>query len=118
MKNIVKIKNAVFYGYHGAMSEEQKIGGKFECDVEMYTDFSEAAANDDLTKTIDYSRVYQYINELVHTKKYYLIETLAMDIADALKKDFSSIMRVVVRVRKHNVPVGGVLDYVEAEVIK
>ena len=33
MQNIIKIKNATFYGYHGVRSEEQSVGGKFEVDV-------------------------------------------------------------------------------------
>ncbi|MBI9070350.1 MAG: dihydroneopterin aldolase [Melioribacteraceae bacterium] len=118
MENIIKIKNAVFYAYHGVMSEEQVVGGKFECDVDIYTSFADAAKNDDLTKTVDYSEVYKFIQELVHERKFYLIETLAIHIADKLKHHFEDIHKVTVRVRKHNVPIGGVLDYVEAEVTK
>ncbi len=50
MLNVVRIKNAVFYAYHGALKEEQFIGGKFEADVDMFFNFTEAAANDDLIK--------------------------------------------------------------------
>ena len=35
MQNIIKIKNATFYGYHGVRSEEQSVGGKFEADVDI-----------------------------------------------------------------------------------
>lgn len=118
MLNIIKIKNASFYAYHGALKEEQNIGGKFEADVDIYTNFSEAAKNDDLKSTIDYTDVYKFINKIVHEKKLYLIETLATIIADELIKKYPSIHKIAVRVRKHSVPVGGVLDYVEAEVIK
>ena len=118
MLNIIKIRNASFYAYHGAFSEEQKIGGKFEADIDIYTDFTEAARNDDLNLTVNYDDVYKFINRLVHEKKYYLIESLATVIADELLKNFNDIYKVAVRVRKNNVPVGGVIDYVEAEVIK
>jgi len=118
MVNIIRIKNASFYAYHGALQEEQNIGGKFEADVDIYTDFSEAAKYDDLKKTINYVEIYKFINKLVHEKKYYLIEALATTIAEGLVEKYNTIKKVSVRVRKHNVPVGGVLDYVEAEVIK
>lgn len=118
MTNIIRIKNASFYAYHGALQEEQNMGGKFEADVDIYTDFSDAAKKDDLKLTIDYHDVYKFINKLVHEKKYYLIETLATMIADELLKKYSGIQKIAVRVRKHSVPVGGVLDCVEAEVIK
>ncbi|MBI1939117.1 MAG: dihydroneopterin aldolase [Ignavibacteriales bacterium] len=118
MTNIIRIKNASFYAYHGALQEEQNIGGRFEADVDIYTDFSEAAKNDDLRHTINYDEVYKFINKLVHEKKYYLIETLAFVIADKLLEKYKGIKKISVRVRKHHVPVGGVIDCVEAEVIK
>ena len=118
MTNIIKIKNASFYAYHGARQEEQNIGGKFETDVDIYTDFSRAAETDDLSLTINYHEVYKFINKIVQEKKYYLIETIATIIADGLLQHYPKIYKIAVRVRKNNVPIGGVLDYVEAEVIK
>jgi len=116
--NIIRIHNAIFYAYHGALQEEQSIGGIFEADIDIYTDFTEAVAKDDLNLTINYDEVYKFVNKIVHAKKYYLIETLSSIIADELLKKYTSIKKIAVRVRKHHVPVGGVLDYVEAEVIK
>ncbi len=118
MINIIRIKNATFYGYHGVSSEEQYVGGKFEADIDIHTDFSEAANRDDLTKTVDYFQVYAFLNQFAVKRKYYLIETLAIEIADELIKKFSRIIKVAVRVRKNNPPLGGVVDCVEAEVIK
>lgn len=116
--NIIRIKNATFYAYHGALQEEQSMGGKFSVDVEMHTDFTEAAKEDDLNKTINYHKVYQFMNSIVNGKKFYLIETLAMTLADSLLERYDRIEKIVVRVRKNNVPIGGVLDYVETEVVK
>ena len=70
MINIIRIKNAVFYAYHGALAEEQAIGGKYEADIDIYTDFSDAARDDMLKETVDYHKVYQYIYKLVLGKKY------------------------------------------------
>ncbi len=116
--NVIRIKNATFYAYHGALKEEQTIGGKFSVDVDLYTDFREAAKNDDLSKTINYQQVYNFMNSIVNEKKYYLIETLATVLAESLLSEFKLIKKIAVRVRKNNVPIGGVLDYVEAEVVK
>ncbi|MCX7874641.1 MAG: dihydroneopterin aldolase [Melioribacteraceae bacterium] len=118
MINIIRIKNAVFYAYHGALQEEQSIGGKFEVDIDIYTDFSQAAKDDSLKETIDYDKVYKFASKIVHAKKYKLIETLATVLADEILNEYKSIYKIAVRVRKHSVPVGGVLDSVEAEVIK
>jgi len=118
MTNVVRIKNALFYAYHGALKEEQKIGGRFEANVDLYFDFSDAAATDELSKTINYANVYKYINKVIHEKKYYLIETLATIIADNLLKHYPQLEKVNVKVRKNNVPVGGIIEHVEAEVEK
>jgi dihydroneopterin aldolase len=118
MINVIRIKNATFYGYHGVSSEEQNVGGKFEADVDIYTDFSEAAAEDNLKKTVDYYEVYSFLSKLAINHRYYLIEAFATEIADELLKEYSQISKVAVRVRKNNPPLGGVTDCVEAEVIK
>ncbi|MEP0861120.1 MAG: dihydroneopterin aldolase [Ignavibacterium sp.] len=118
MENIIRIKKATFYGYHGVRSEEQSVGGKFEADVDIYTDFSKAAKKDSLTDTIDYHKVYKFLYRMALEQKYYLIEALAMRIADELLINFQTINKVAVRIRKNNPPLGGVVDCVEVEVIK
>ncbi len=118
MHSVIKIQDAVFYAYHGAMSEEQSIGGKYEADVELYFDFTEAAENDDLKKTVNYQQVYNYIEKKINEKKYYLIETIAVKIANGLLRDYPQLKKVTVRIRKSNVPIGGVIKHVEAEITK
>jgi 7,8-dihydroneopterin aldolase/epimerase/oxygenase len=118
MVNIIRIKGASFYGYHGVMSEEQNVGGKYEADVDIYTDFAEASAHDKLTETIDYQKVYSFLHKLVQEHKYYLIESIATKISDELLLNFLNIQKIAVRVRKQNPPMGGVVDCVEVEVIK
>lgn len=118
MENIIRIKKATFYGYHGAMSEEQSVGGKFEADVDIYTNFTPAAKKDSLHETIDYHKVYKFMYHLALDQKYYLIESLAVKIADELLTNFPTITKIDIRVRKNNPPLGGVVDCVEVEVIK
>ena len=118
MQNIIRIKKATFYGYHGVLSEEQTVGGKFEADVDLYTDFSKAAIDDNLSETIDYHKVYQFLYKLALDEKHYLIESLATKIANELLLNFKPIEKVCVRVRKNSPPLGGVVDCVEVEVIK
>lgn len=114
--NVIRIKNAAFYAYHGAVQDEQNLGGKFECDVEMHCDFSAAAESDSLKKTVDYQRVYSFVQNMILEKKYYLLEALATSIARSLLREFFNIEIVTVRLRKPHPPVKGVIDYVEVEV--
>lgn len=114
--NIIRIKNAVFYAYHGAFQDEQNLGGRFEVDIDMYCDFGTAAKSDKLELTVDYEKVYADVKRLVEGKKYYLIEALAYKIADGILNDFDTVKKLVIRVRKNNPPVRGVMDAVEVEV--
>jgi dihydroneopterin aldolase len=114
--NVIRLHNAVFYAYHGAVSDEQNLGGKFEFDVDMYCDLSAAVESDSLKKTVDYEKVYAYIQRTVLEKKYHLIEALANTIARGLLREFYNIERVIVRVRKAHPPVRGVVDHVEVEI--
>jgi len=116
--DIIRLHNAVFYAYHGVLSDEQNLGGKFEVDVDLHCDLSRGAKSDSLDQTIDYERVYDCIMQLVLGKKYYLIEALAGTIADGLLKNFKRAQKVVVRVRKPSAPVKGVIDHVEVEITR
>jgi dihydroneopterin aldolase len=114
--DIIRIKNAVFYAYHGTEEDEQNLGGKFEVDVDMYCDVSVAAEKDALRKTVDYEKVYAVISEVVLARKYRLLEALGMTIGRTIIRDFYNVERVVTRIRKPHPPVKGVVDYVEVEI--
>lgn len=114
--DIIRIRNAVFYAYHGADFDEQKLGGKFEVDVEIHTNFKKAIETDKLTDTIDYEKVYSLLKNLVSEKKYFLLETLTEKIASEILRLYEQVSFVNVKVRKPHPPVKGVVDYIEVEV--
>ena len=114
--DVIRIRNATFYAYHGVLQEEQSVGGKFEVDVDMHGDFGAAAQTDRLKQTVDYEQVYSRIQRIVHEQKFYLIEALAGTIAERLLQEFPILERVTVRIRKPHPPVKGVVDYVEVEI--
>ena len=116
--DVIRLHNAVFYAYHGVLSDEQTLGGKFEVDVDLHVDLRRGARADDLQQTVNYERVYDAIKQLVLGKKYMLIEALAETIADGLLAGFKKVQKVVVRVRKPSAPVKGVIDYVEVEIAR
>jgi dihydroneopterin aldolase len=115
---VIRIKNAVFYAYHGVGKDEQNLGGKFEVDVDLKTDFSDAVKSDSLKQAVNYEQVYSLVKTLVNEKKYNLIETLAETIADGVLEKYSNVNEVGVRLRKPHPPVKGVVDYVEVEVTR
>jgi dihydroneopterin aldolase len=114
--DLIRIKNAQFYAYHGAELEEQSLGGKFEVDIELRCDLSIAEEKDSLKQTVDYEKVYALLQKIVTEKKYYLIEALANRIAKEILWQFDNVHQICVRIRKPHPPVKGVVDFVEVEI--
>ncbi len=113
--SIIRLNNAVFYAYHGVLSDEQNLGGKFQVDVELHCDLSAGAHSDNLKDTVDYERVYDCIRTIVVGRKFLLLERLGSEIGNGILSQFPKVERVVVRVRKPGAAVKGVIDYVEVE---
>ncbi|MFH1562374.1 MAG: dihydroneopterin aldolase [Nitrospirota bacterium] len=117
------IAGIVFYGYHGVTSAEQELGQKFLVDVELHLNLKPAGINDTvgisehLADTIDYKEVYDLVKGIEQKKKYRLIESLASDIAQAILNKTQAI-EVLVRVKKPQVPIAGIVDYVAVEITR
>jgi dihydroneopterin aldolase len=114
----IRLKNAAFYAYHGVLSDEQKLGGKFEVDVELRCDLRKGTRSDSLRDTVDYEQVYDCIRSSVLGKKHFLLEGLAGAIITGIFRKFARVKSVTVRVRKPNAPVKGVIDTVEVEMTR
>lgn len=84
----ILIDQLEFYAYHGASDEEQAIGHRYAVDVEIGFDTSRAGETDDLTDTINYSRVAKRIVEIGTTQQFRLLEALAASMADAVMAEF------------------------------
>ncbi len=92
-------------GFHGVLPQEKRDGQTFLVDVALGVDTREAAASDDLARTVDYSAVAAEVVGLVSTGSFDLIETLAGRIADACLA-FDLVEAVEVTVHKPEAPVG------------
>ena len=112
----ISLENINLYGYHGASQNERELGQRFEIDVDIIADLSEAVASDDMKKTVNYEKVYRLVESEVVNEKYHLLEALADKIARDVIKEFG-VLEVVVRIRKPSVPIAGSLDFVEVEVV-
>ena len=112
--DVIRLENMQFYGYHGVSEMERELGGKFEVDLEMFFPLKKAGKSDRIEDTLDYEAAYKLVQSCVIRKKYFLLEALAETIIDTCMKTFP-VHRIVVRVRKPNAPIKGVLEHVEIE---
>ena len=100
-----------FYAYHGVNPEERALGQRFTVDVVLAVDLRRPGQSDDLADTVSYSAVYKVVRETVEGEPRQLIEAVAEAIATVILKGFPLVARVIVTVRKPEVPMkGSMLD--------
>jgi 7,8-dihydroneopterin aldolase/epimerase/oxygenase len=114
----IRLNEMVFYGFHGIHDEERKLGQRFIVSVEMQTDHSLNDSIRHLDETVDYTKVYAEVKDIVESHQFQLLEACANTIAEHLIRDFPLILEVKIRIEKPSVPIQGILRSVEVEVVK
>jgi dihydroneopterin aldolase len=109
------IKDLEFFAYHGVKEFEKLNGGKFQVDLEILYDSTEAILTDDLSKALNYEEILYQINEIISGESFNLIETLAYEILNGIYENYPYVQKITVKVRKYNIPYKGILSYIEAE---
>lgn len=112
----IVLAGMVFLARHGVNDWEKVEEQRFEVDVELEVDTRAAAASDDLTKTVDYRRVYELTRQVIEETTLELIESLADAVAAKVLAANGMVHEVVVRVRKPDVDLGGPLDSAGVEI--
>jgi FolB domain-containing protein len=103
----------VFY-HVGVPDEERAKPQRLLLTVDMEFDFSAAALNDRVAKTIDYFVVAQQLLKFGEGRSWKLIEAVAMDVADLVLTEFHP-ENVMVEVKKFPIPQA---HYVSVSLVK
>ena len=102
----IRVRGVACYSHHGCMEEEAKIGQQYSVDVEIATNFSEAARTYDLSQTIDYCDINRIVVEEMAIRSK-LIEHVAQRILNRFKKELSGIHSAEIEIKKINPPING-----------
>ena len=114
----IQLKGMVFYGYHGVSPAEQELGQRFVVDLETQRELGVAGLSDDPEDTVNYSRMYRLVREIMEGPSRRLLESLAETIAQRVLADFD-VDAITVRVKKPEVPMkGSILDYAAVEIFR
>jgi dihydroneopterin aldolase len=111
LKNLIHVNGIKLHAYHGCLEEEASVGAEYSVDVSMATDFTEAAMTDDLSRTIDYCKVYAIVKEEMAIRSK-LIEQVCKRMFDRMKKEITGISHLEIKVRKHRPPIDGNVEEV------
>ena len=115
----IHLNEMEFYGYHGALPEETRLGQRFRVTVSLATDLSGAGKTDELDKTVNYAEVYNVCRSVVEGKPVKLIETVAETIAEEIAKNFADkVFGVRVVLVKPDPPIPGHYSSVSVEITR
>ncbi len=92
------------FAYHGVLEEERATGQEFVIDVKITLDLRDAAAFDDVEKTIHYGDLAEEIAAAVRANPVDLIETVGERIAEVVLAHERATM-VSVTVHKPTAPI-------------
>lgn len=115
----IHLNDMQFYGYHGALPEENKIGQRFRMTVSLATNLSAAGQTDDLDKTVNYAEVYTICRDIVEGAPVKLIETVAENVAQAILNSYpEKVQGVRIVLVKPDPPIQGHYASVAVEITR
>lgn len=110
---VLTLKGLAYHAKHGYYEEERIEGNDFEVDLIFHADLSEAGKSDDLNETIDYQKAEERVRAVMEGPAVKLIETLAHRIGEELFREFKTVKKLEVKVRKLNPPLPANTEYSE-----
>ncbi|MQF99066.1 MAG: dihydroneopterin aldolase [SAR202 cluster bacterium] len=107
MDDSIKLSNIKLYGYHGVNDFERENGQYFLINLEFFTDLKKAGLSDSLKDTVDYSKVYESIKNIVEGPSIRLLEKLAAVMVDKIFETFPQVSELNLEIEKPRPPIEG-----------
>ena len=106
METFLKIENIKLWARVGVLDEERELGQLFILDIFLWTDFEKCTVNDDIKKTVDYSKLVQILKD--QSKKIYCftIEKYSNAILEMINQEFK-VSKIKITLTKCNPPITG-----------
>lgn len=114
----IRVTGMTFFAYHGVKPEEKRLGQRFVVDVVVGADLRGAGESDDLTKTLDYGRIYAVTREIVEGESLDLIEAVAERVCAAVLALSPLAEEVATTVHKPAAPIPGTLDEASVRLVR
>tara|TARA_Y100001968_G_scaffold333627_1_gene397731 strand:- start:4975 stop:5355 length:381 start_codon:yes stop_codon:yes gene_type:complete len=112
--DVIHVRDVNLWAHVGVLPKERELGQKFLLDFSLWFDLGDAAKNDDLSSTADYSLAIKKIQTLALEISCMTIETFSEQILDLLE-DLYGKVPVRILLKKCNPPVDGFFGTVSVE---
>ena len=106
METFLKIENIKLWARVGVLDDERKFGQLFSLDLFLWSDFDNCTENDDIKKTVDYSKLVEILKG--QSKKIYCftIEKYSNAILEIIDSEFK-LSKIKIILTKCNPPITG-----------
>ena len=111
----IYLNNMVFYGFHGVYPEERKLGQRFNVSLCIYTDDKYDERIKELHDTVDYTKIYDEVKQIMEVQQFQLLEDCANTVISNILKDFALVTGIKVCIEKPGVPMNAALSSVAVE---
>lgn len=118
MSDTIFISGLLIHAHHGVMEHEQKVGQRFEVDLELTLDLAPAGKSDRLADTVSYSTIIETATRAFKIRNFRLIEAAASAIAEAVLASFPRVTSARVTVHKPHAPIAAVFTDVGVTVLQ
>ncbi|MBA8826565.1 dihydroneopterin aldolase [Saccharopolyspora lacisalsi] len=115
MADRITVTGLRVWGYHGVLDHEKRIGQEFLVDLTVWVDLTDAAATDEVGRTLHYGVLAERAAAVVGGPSRDLIETVAAEIADDVMTD-ERVQGTEVTVHKPAAPIPLTFDDVAVTV--
>lgn len=112
------LKDMRFFGYHGLLPEEKKLGQRFNVDLELHSDLRKAGKTDYMDDSIHYGHAFDQVKSIVEGPPKNLIEAVAEEIATTLLSTFELLEACTVKLVKPDAPIPGHFESVAVEIYR
>jgi len=106
METFLKIENIKLWARVGVLDEERKLGQFFSLDIFLWTDFEKCTVNDDIQKTVDYSKLVQILKDQSKKINCFTIEKYSNAILKIIDNEFK-FSKIKIILTKCNPPITG-----------
>lgn len=104
----ISLNQLRFFALHGVLPEEQKLGNEFIVDLTVRIPARSSILEDNLDSTVSYEDLFFIVEEEMALPRK-LLERLAMEIAEKIKRKFPQVISGLIKIEKLRPPIAGMI---------
>ena len=106
METYLKIKDIKLWARVGVLDKEREFGQVFNLDVFLWSDFENCTENDDIKRTVDYSKLVEILKNQARKINCFTIERYSNEILKIIIEEFN-LKRIKIVLTKCKPPIIG-----------